>query len=162
METSLERIYPKEWPGKCPIFPKAEYWFKWRQRYIYQNPITKEYEYLDGYGEHRPDYEGYKAQTFTSPDGEIKSQMYQRLEAYSTGWKDDEGWTWYLKGVPNMILDGELVSFDYPLVLGKTWHSETTMNTALISLDGVVIAYILPNIESSRDIAVASGYKYEL
>ncbi|WP_456330424.1 hypothetical protein [Archaeoglobus sp.] len=139
------------------IFPKPEYWFKWEQRYVYEDAKTKETIFLDGYGKLHEGKEGYEAQVFLNSKKEIVSVLYQRLAPYDTGWIDKEGWTWYLKGSGNLIFDDEVVSFDYPLVLGKRWTSRGKFGEASVESRGVVIAYISPD----GKVEVADGYSYE-
>ena len=73
------------------IFPKPEYWFKWEQRYVYEDVKTKETIFLDGYGKLHESRDGYEAQMFLNSKKEVVSVLYQRLVPYDTSWIDKEG-----------------------------------------------------------------------
>jgi len=159
--------YPEKWPEECPIHPSPESWFKCKQRYIYEVHQTSDYSYMNGYGGYYPDYVDPKtSQTYmvntwlSSLSPEVKeSTMYWRAEPYVADFVDDDGWTWYSKGMSGIILDGEFIVFDYPLVLGKTWSATTTVWGFIpVSFDATVVAYIT----EENEVIVADGYKYEL
>lgn len=165
---------------KAPTFPPPEPWFEWGQRYIYQiagtgvgedNPPI--YTYLKGFGNYEPDFidpvtsQAYKVGlTLASVDPEVVvRKQYLRAEG------DADQWHWYLKGSwslteggpVELIFDGELLTFDYPLSLGKTWSDNTTISNEIpVAIDAVVIAYIPGDIDELQDIMVAQGYEYTL
>jgi hypothetical protein len=142
-----------------PVFPKPEYWFKWEQRYVYEDLETGELVFLDGYGKIHQGLGDYEAQVFLNSRKEVISVFYQKLVPYDTGWAHDrEGWRWLLKGNKNMIFDSEIVSFDYPLILGKEWISEGRAGEMSLQSKGVIIAYISPR----GKVNVAKGHDYRL
>ncbi|MEM0331880.1 MAG: hypothetical protein QXM06_04135 [Archaeoglobaceae archaeon] len=152
----MEVFYPEK--VEHPIFPKPEYWFRWEQRYIYEDLSSREKIYLDGYGKIHPAFGIYEAQVFLKDD-EVIFKLYQRTESYDTGWKHDrEGWSWLMKGMNSIILDGEVISFDYPLVLGKRWKSESKIGSVNFEVNGVVAAYISEDGKPS----VAEGVDYKI
>ncbi|WP_048064293.1 hypothetical protein [Archaeoglobus fulgidus] len=148
-----------EYPESAKIiFPKPEYWFRWEQRYVYEDVDKGEVFFLDGYGKLHEGIGSYEAQVFLNENREVVSVFYQRLAPYDTKWeKDREGWTWFLKGSGKLVFDTEIVSFDYPLVLGKRWRSEGRMGAMTVESRGVVIAYISPD----GEVEVAEGYSYQ-
>lgn len=170
-------VYPSDpaaWEG-CPIIPSPAPWFKWSQRYIYDTYTDEEatgQAYMDGYGGIHDDYTDadtglvYGANTWLSAlDPEtVDSLTYVRLEDTVADFDADTvGLAWRGKGMSSLMLDGEMLIFDYPLVLGKTWTSTTTAYGFVpMQLDAVVVAYVPAGITNSEDIRVAPGYTYTL
>lgn len=168
--------YPKEHDQSCPIFYSPAPWFKWEQRYVYEikkgnmaQRSTKNYSYMNGYGGFYDDvssdgtiYRKYVWLDSISPE-EIETTTLVRIQEYDSPFKNEKGMTWYSKGMNKLIFDGEIIIFDYPLVLGKTWYSETSMkkNTS-VSFAAEVVAYVPANIQSEKDIVVAPGKRYKL
>ncbi len=168
--------YPNEWPAVCPIFYQPNPWFKWEQRYVYEvkkggsaQKATEETSFMNGYGGFYDDvtsngkeYKKYVWLDSINPE-EIETSTLVRIQETDSGFKNEKGMTWYSKGMNKLIFDGEIIIFDYPLVLGKTWYSETTMKKFIsVSFTGDVVAYIPANIRSEADIIVAPGKKYKL
>jgi hypothetical protein len=169
--------YPKEYDRSCPIFYSPAPWFKWKQRYVYEikkgdmaQKATKGSSFMNGYGgfyddvisDSKTTYHKYVWLDSISPE-EIETTTLVRIQDYDSPLKNEKGMTWYSKGMNKLIFDDEIIIFDYPLVLGKTWHSETTMkkNTS-VSFTGEVVAYVPSNIKSEKDIIVAPGKEYKL
>jgi hypothetical protein len=174
---STSIVYPKDpasWAG-CPVLSSPEPWFKWKQRYVYDvrlNGQAAVMAYMNGYGNYYKDYVDkeknltYKATTWlksVNPDV-IDSTFYSRIAGYDASFPTDpKGWSWYLKGTDTLIFNGDLLTFDYPLVLGKTWKKTTTVKGIFpISYEGVVVAYVPADIHKESDIVIAHGRSYKL
>lgn len=170
-------VYPSDpavWAG-CPIIPSPAPWFKWSQLYIYDtytDGAATGQAYMDGYGGIHDDYTDtktglvYGANAWLSAlDPEtVDSLTYVRLEDTVAEFDADPvGLAWRGKGMSSLMLDGELLIFDYPLVLGKTWTSTTTAYGFVpVRIEAAVVAYVPAGITSSDDIRVAPGYTYTL
>jgi hypothetical protein len=155
-----------------PIFPPAQPWFDWGQRYINKIVGVPAYTYQKGFGNYEPDLiinsQPYKVNIALGPSMDVIYRAYQRADG------DAEAWQWYMKGLwnpqlplPGLIFDGEVLNFDYPLYLGKTWADQTTFTHPIygplpVTTNAVVIAYIPPDIDEISDIIVAEGYTYTL
>jgi len=155
-------------------------WFKWKQRYIYQT-AGDTYTYMGGYGQGADEYYASTTEAYygintwlseTSPET-VDTEQYVRVQPYDiedvdTDFMDpynenNEGMTWYSVGMPGLEFDDEIIIFDYPLVLGKTWSSMTTlMDFIPVVFNAVVVAYVPADIDDPSDTIVADNYTYEL
>jgi len=172
-ETTI--TYPEDpagWAG-CPIIPSPAPWFKWRQRYIYDvrvNGQAADRSYMNGYGGYYDDYidtaggfvYGANAWLRSIEPETVDATTYVRITGYTADFAlDTDGLSWYSKGNGSLRFDGEILIFDYPLVLGKTWSSRTTIRRSIpVEFEAVVAAYIPAGISSSDDIVVAPGRTY--
>jgi hypothetical protein len=132
-----EEIFQRDYSNvdtSVPIFPNPQSWFKWPQRYIYSTSgiMGAGQSYLEGYGDIHPDW-SYEGKTYkqTYSRNSIAYSIYIRTKPYRADFKEDEkGWSWWLKkiGVSNLgiIFKDEVLFFDYPLALNKTWGGYTT------------------------------------
>jgi hypothetical protein len=157
---------------ETPVFPPAQPWFDWGQRYINKIVGVTAYTYQKGFGNYEQDLiiEGqpYKVNIALGPSMDVVYRAYQQADG------DAEAWHWYMKGLwnpqlplPGLIFDGEVLNFDYPLYLGKTWSDQTTFTHPVygplpVTTSAVVIAYVPPDIDEVSDIIVAEGYTYSI
>ncbi len=120
--------------------------------------IAVKFSFLTDTGRYSQGFDGWEPQVFLNSKREVVSIFYQKLKPYNTNWEyDREGWSWILKGSGKLIFDEEVVSFDYPLVLGKRWVSEGKLGEMSLESRGVVVAYI--SLEGEVKVADRFSYK---
>lgn len=162
-----------------PTFPSPEPWFDWGQRCIngvmmapYPVPVAS--TYLKGYGNYYPDMiidgQPYKMNTTLDPCMNASYQAYLR----SSGNADEL--YWYMRGSFNSgvstIFDADVISFEYPLDLGRTWSGATTTPNAkfgsvAVTTEAEAVAYIEPVLDEGGNVqtcnvVVADGCSYQL
>jgi hypothetical protein len=137
---------------------------------------------LKGYGNYEPDIivngEPYKVNIVMAPIAPTY-QMGIVSRAYLKSIGTPRTLHWYMRGswdpsmsLPGTIFDSDLLNFEYPLYLGKTWNDTTTItpypNVQLpVTTEAVVAAYIEPVLDSSGtvttyNVITAEGYEYQL
>jgi hypothetical protein len=170
-----------------PTFPSPDPWFDWGQRYINGVmrtgvPVPVAYSYLKGYGNYEPDLiingEPYKVNIVMAPMPPTY-QMGIVSRAYLKSVGNPQTLHWYMRGswdpsmsLPGTIFDSDLLNFEYPLYLGKTWSATTTItpypNVQLpVTTEAVVAAYIEPVLDGSGavttyNVIAAEGCEYQL
>ncbi len=139
---------------------------------IYEDHHTNELHYLNGYGGFDPDVFNsdtghlYRTNTWLrqhTPEQRRRSYLLRLCEYDGAYEADPNGLALFTIGNPDKQFDGELLAMDYPLVLGKTFSSESTLSRLVpVSMLGVVVAYVPPGAQSIDDVVVAEGHDYEL
>lgn len=162
--------YPPTHLKTVPIFPSPVAWFKWNQRYIYENYADKTFSYLNGYGDYKKsvtcdnlEYKCFDWLQSYKPEKHDTS-YWVRIAPYESSYSEDScGLTWFIRGQNSMLFDDELTMFDYPLILGKKWASATKIKKLIpVSFTGKVVAFIPAGIKREDEIIVAPDCQYHL
>lgn len=162
-----------------PTFPSPEPWFDWGQRCINgvmmaPCPVPVASTYLMGYGNYYPDViidgQPYKINTTLDPFMNVSYRAYLRSEG------GPEELHWYMRGsetaTTTTVFDDDLINFEYPLYLGKTWSDATATphpdyGTLAVTTSAVAVAYIEPVLDGDGNVqtcnvVVADGCSYQL
>jgi hypothetical protein len=174
--------------SSTPVFPSPQPWFDWGQRTINGVmrtgiPFPVADTYLKGFGNYEPDIivggEPYKANIVMAPMPVAPYSMTVVSRAYLQSVGDPWQLHWYMRGswdpsmsLPGTIFDGDLLNFEYPLYLGKTWNDATTVTPypgvqLPVTTEAVAVAYIEPVLNDDGSVAtynvvVADGCEYQL